>query len=177
MRPNRPGRPDEVTLTDRDNVFRGYLEWPSTPRADYYPGFHESAGPWECTDAGGVQGIFISGSTRLKEVESQQKVAWQNIDILVYSHRGSEQKMGYFALGHDDSTAGVRFDGKNLAIHFSGKPTTASPPHLSAFDLDLTFDRATKQWNGAWSMCDKAGGATLERPHPGNSVQPGFLAG
>jgi hypothetical protein len=139
--------------------------------------FQEIEGPWECTDASGVQGIFITGSTRLTEVAKQEKVAWQTVSIFVYSHRGSEQKGGYFALGHDDSRGSIRFDGKHLAIPSIGSPTASSPPHLSAFDLDLTFDPKGKRWDGSWSMCRTEGGVILERPHPNEGIQRSFLVG
>jgi hypothetical protein len=123
-------------------------------------------GPWECVDANGVHGILVTG------LVDSQALDFPSVSILIYQ-RGVQNQGGYFSPTPDRVVA---FDGKRLSIRFKGL-SNADSRHLPAFDLDLAFDSAAGRWTGAWSLCNRPGGAVLERPRQSPGSQPHAVVG
>jgi hypothetical protein len=75
-------------------------------------------GPWETTNASGIDGIFLTTVTGSD---------WQSLSIRVYHRDGGKENWGYFAT-NDKATAEsykmqddhsfTLFDGSHLRIHF-----------------------------------------------------------
>jgi hypothetical protein len=133
------------------------------------------AGPWECHDANGVHGIFISVHTPLTRGAGDNATAWQNESIRVYQRLNiGATHSGYFSVGHSDSGGSAVFDGKRLSIELSRR---LSPPHLPPFSLEAVLEPGGTRWSGKWSLCEPPGGTVLERPKPGPDVVISALAG
>jgi hypothetical protein len=133
------------------------------------------AGPWECRDANGIHGIFISTHTQLTRGAVGNAIARQNVSIRVYQRLNTgATHSGYFSVGHSDFGGSAVFDGKRLGIQLSRQ---LSPPHLPPFSLEAVLEPGSTRWSGNWSLCEPPGGTVLERPQPGPDVVISALAG
>jgi hypothetical protein len=117
-------------------------------------------GPWETTNASGIDGIFLTTVTGSD---------WQSLSIRVYHRDGGKENWGYFAT-NDKATAEsykmqddhsfTLFDGSHLRIHF------VDVTELKPFDLDLTFSPSSHEWSGTWSRPRETSNVVLRRPEP-----------
>ena len=113
-------------------------------------------GPWECRNASGIHGVFITATTLLTEKSGQQDITSQSLNIRVYERQAGQEHSGYFSP--------TVLNSRRLIMHF--KDRTDIPP----FDLDLSFDPDARRWTGFWSLCDKSQDVILDRPRPREGV-------
>lgn len=138
------------------------------------PDFRVADGPWECVDATGIHGIFLSGHSRPSISGGQQTTAWLSQSIFIYRRlQAGGTQGGYFVPNRNDATSTSSFDGKHLNIHFANSRLS----NISPFDIDITYEPTVNQWVGSWSFCNMPGGAVLERPHPRDGLRPHVLVG
>jgi hypothetical protein len=128
-------------------------------------------GPWEFTNALGIDGIFLKVETGHANNGRRvlEDIAWRTVDIRIYHRSAGSETWGYFASG---------FDGTHLRIHFVELPSDKVPTQprpkgfpqpLTSFDLDVTFSLAERHWTGTWSREGQLFNVVLERPQPSSA--------
>jgi hypothetical protein len=128
-------------------------------------------GPWETTNASGIDGIFLTTVTGSN---------WQTINIRVYHRDAGKETWGYFGTNEratpesynlQDDHSFTLFDGSHLRIHF------VDVTDLKPFDLDVTFSSSSHEWSGTWSLPRQTSNVVLKRPEPKPSITPNPFVG
>jgi hypothetical protein len=124
------------------------------------------AGPWEVTDASGIDGIFLDLSTHARGTAEQPVITSQSISIRVYHRKKGHETWGWYSAATSAGTAdaGTMFDGRHLRIEND---------RVGLF-LDVSFDAGAHLWTGTWARDGQPRDVVLERPHPPGSAPSPF---
>ena len=126
------------------------------------------AGPWEVTDASGIDGVFLGLSTHARGTADEPVITGQSVSIGVYHRHSGDETWGYYSPSRSDAgDAACAFDGRRLHIRND----------RIGLLLDVTFDAATERWTGAWLRDGQRREVVLERPHPPSHVAPSWFTG
>jgi len=129
-------------------------------------------GAWECTGPGNsVAGIFFTAYTQSRHFSGKggrEEIKSQAVNIRVYQRQAATERSGYFS---PDPGGPAVLEGEHLTIHFK------DPADIPPFDLDVVFDRASEQWTGSWSLCEKSQQVILGRPRPREGASPNVFVG
>jgi hypothetical protein len=126
------------------------------------------AGPWEVTDALGIDGVFLHLSTHARGTADEPVITSQSVDVGVYHREHGEQTWGYYSPSRSGAAdADCVFDGRRLHIRNEG----------IGLLLDVAFDAATQRWTGAWMRDGQRREVVLERPQPPAQATPSWFTG
>ena len=126
------------------------------------------AGPWEVTDASGIDGVFLHLSTHARGTADEPVITSQSVSIGVYHRHSGDETWGYYSPSRSEAAdAACVFDGRRLHIRND----------RIGLLLDVTFDAATERWTGAWLRDGQRREVVLERPHPPPHVAPSWFTG
>jgi len=126
------------------------------------------AGPWELTNAAGIDGIFLRLGTHARGTRDEPVITSQSVSIGVYHRQSGDEAWGWYSPTESGAAdAATVFDGRRLHIRND----------RTGLLMDLTFDAGTHRWTGTWLRNGARDPVVLDRPHPPPGGPPSSFAG
>lgn len=126
------------------------------------------AGAWETVRVPGIDGIFLSISTHVRDTTAQSETGSQNVQIRLYHREAGKETWGwYVAAGPGAQDEPAVLDEEHLRL----RAVSDGPV------IDVVFDPAKQRWTGTWTRDGKSQDVILERPRAAPGALPNHLLG
>ena len=126
------------------------------------------AGAWETVRTPGIDGIFLSISTHVRDTTAQSETGSQSVQIRLYHREAGKETWGWYVAARPGA---------------QNEPAVLDEEHLrlrAVSDgpvIDVVFDPAKQRWTGTWTRDGKSQDVMLERPHAAPGALPNDLLG